>query len=50
MMIHPTRRLEALVARAVFYDLVDLAVEDGVTGSLGVWSGGGFFPLGAAEG
>ena len=49
VMIHPTRRLEALVARAVFYDLVDLAVEDSATGSLGVWSGGGFFPLGTAE-
>ena len=37
-------RLEAAIGRAVFYELVELAVErDGV---LGVWSGGTFFPLG----
>lgn len=36
-------RLEALVTRAVYYDLVELAVEHG--GKLGVWSGGAFFPL-----
>lgn len=34
-------RLEALVARAVYYDLVELAVERG--DALGVWSGGQFF-------
>jgi uncharacterized protein len=34
-------RLEALVTRAVYYDLVELAVEQGDT--LGVWSGGQFF-------
>ena len=41
-------RLEALVARAVFYDLVELAVErarDDVV-ELGVWSSGAFFPIG----
>ena len=41
-------RLEALVARAVFYDLVELGEEresdEGAV--LGVWSGGRFFPLG----
>jgi hypothetical protein len=37
------RGLEALVARAVYYDLVALGVErDGV---FGVWSGGAFFPI-----
>jgi hypothetical protein len=36
--------LEALIARAVFYQLVDLGVEDG--GRFGVWSGGHFFTLG----
>lgn len=36
--------LEALIARPVFYELADLAVER--DGMLGVWSGGGFFPLG----
>ncbi|RIK92583.1 MAG: DUF1285 domain-containing protein [Proteobacteria bacterium] len=39
-------RLEALIARAVFYDLVELAEEQG--GMLGVWSGGRFFPIGPA--
>ena len=41
--------LEALIARAVFYDLVDLAVEDAETHMLGAWSGGMFFPLGPSE-
>jgi hypothetical protein len=43
-------RLEALVTRALYYDLVELAVEhdagDGPT--LGLWSGGTFFPMPAA--
>lgn len=38
-------RLEALIARSVFYDLVELAEEEG--GVLGVRSRGRFFPLGA---
>lgn len=37
-------RLEASITRAVFYELVDLAVEN--DGTLGVWAGGTFFPLG----
>lgn len=36
-------RLEALVTRALYYDLVEMAVEE--AGSLGLWSGGAFFPL-----
>jgi len=42
-------RLEALIARPVFYDLVDLAVETEHEGAaiLGVWSAGAFFHLGA---
>lgn len=44
--------LEALIARAVFYDLVELGVErpadDGAT-VLGVWSGGAIFPLGRLD-
>ena len=36
-------RLEALVTRALYYDLVELAVDDGQ--GLGIWSGGVFFPL-----
>ena len=44
-------RLEALIHRPVFYDLVDLAVPRRVDGGdvLGVWSGGAFHPLGSAE-
>jgi hypothetical protein len=40
-------RLEALLTRALYYDLVELAVEDG--DRLGVWSGGRLFPLAAPE-
>jgi len=40
--------LEARLARPVFYQLVDLSVEEtvGGTASFGVWSNGKFFPLG----
>ena len=42
-------RLEALVTRALYQDLVALAVEDETTaGTLGVWSGGVWFAMGAA--
>lgn len=37
-------RLTALVARAITYDLLELAEEDGSGGS-GIWSGGSFFRL-----
>lgn len=37
-------RLEALVTRALYYDLVELAVENNARG-LGLWSDGAFFPL-----
>jgi uncharacterized protein len=37
-------RLEALVTRALYYDLVELAVEEDGRG-LGLWSGGAFFPM-----
>jgi hypothetical protein len=39
-------RLEALVTRALYYDLVELAVDEG--NGLGLWSGGEFFPMPAA--
>jgi hypothetical protein len=44
-------RLEALVARSVYYELVDLGVEErvGEDHLFGVWSGGTFFPLGRLE-
>ena len=41
-------RLEALITRALYYDLVELVAlsddDDGAEG-LGIWSGGAFFPL-----
>ena len=44
-------RLEALINRAVFYDLVEQGVEEEVDGELrfGVWSGGTFFPFADAS-
>jgi len=43
--------LEARIGRAVYYELVALAVPEVVHGErvLGVWSAGEFFPLGSAE-
>lgn len=46
--IHVRRGLEARIARNVFYQLADIAVEDD-DGTLGVWSDGMFFPLGGAS-
>jgi hypothetical protein len=37
--------LEALIARNVYYELAELALAEG---GAGLWSGGTFFPLGAA--
>lgn len=42
--LHVRGRLEALVARALVYDLVELATE-GDDGRLGLWSDGAFFAL-----
>ncbi len=39
-------RLDALLSRPVFYELVEYAVEN--NGQLGVYAGGQFFPLGPA--
>jgi hypothetical protein len=46
--VHVRKGLEARIARAVFYQLADLAVpgEGEHAGFLGVWSGGVFFRLG----
>ena len=43
--------LEALIARAVFYDLVELGEEKVIDGEtvFGVWSSGAFFPLGRLD-
>jgi len=35
--------LDALIARPVYYELAEMALDEG-----GVWSGGAFFPLGAS--
>ncbi len=45
LMVRP--RLEGLIVRPVFYDLVELA-EEQPDGSLAVWSGGTLHPLGQA--
>jgi hypothetical protein len=46
--VHVRRGLEARIARAVFYQLADLAVpgEGAQAGWLGVWSERVFFPIG----
>jgi hypothetical protein len=41
--VHVRGRLEALVSRALLYDLVELAVDH--DGRSGIWSAGAFFPL-----
>ncbi len=49
---HPTLRvrdrLDALVARSVYYELADIAIEEDGD-PIGLWSDGAFFPLGAAS-
>ena len=49
--VHVRARLDALINRAVFYDLVELGVEEEHEGEswFGVWSGGEFFPFMRAE-
>jgi len=49
--VHVRDRLEALLTRSVFYELVDLAIEREAGGQvwLGVWSAGVYFPLGLAD-
>ncbi len=44
-------RLEALIARSVFYELVELGVEEAQGGETryGVWSAGSFFAIGSLE-
>jgi hypothetical protein len=45
--LHVRARLEALVSRALYYDLVDLAkpIPGDLAGRLGVWSGGAMFAV-----
>ena len=44
-------RLEALIARSVFYELVELSHEELIDGQdrFGVWSDGFFFPIGVMD-
>ncbi len=47
--VHVRAGLEALISRAIFYDLVELAVEEDRDGKtqFGIWSAGVFFPIGS---
>jgi hypothetical protein len=45
--VHVRARLEGLIARPVFYDLVELAEVH--EGQFGVWSHGVFFAISSAE-
>ena len=49
--VHVRGGLEALISRSVFYDLVELGVERAESRgrTLGVWSGGEFFQIGALD-
>lgn len=49
--IHVRAGLEARIARPVFYQLADIAVlgTGAQAGTLGVWSGGIYFPIGRPE-
>ena len=42
--LHVRRGLDALVNRATFYQLADLALDEGADPA-GLWSGGAFFPF-----
>jgi len=45
--VHVRGGLEALIGRAVFYELVELALAEGGE-PLGLWSRGSFFPINMA--
>jgi len=49
--VHVRAALEALISRPVFYEMVELGVEELVRGQrmLGVWSQKEFFPIGATD-
>lgn len=46
--LHVRGGLEALVSRAIYYDLAELALG-GAEEAPGIWSNGAFFPMGAAS-
>jgi hypothetical protein len=47
--VHVRKGLEARIARAVFYQMADIAVPEEGGDRLGVWSGGKFFAIGKPE-
>ena len=47
--VHIRKGLEARIARAVFYQMADIAVPEEGGDRLGVWSGGKFFAIGKPE-
>lgn len=46
--LHVRGGLEALVARSVYYELMNLALDEEGNARVGLWSGGAFFPLDGA--
>lgn len=46
--LHVRKGLEALIARNVYYEIVNLAIEEG-SEPVGLWSGGMFFPLDGSQ-
>ncbi len=47
--LHVRRGLEALISRAVYYELADRALAD-ANGAPGIWSDGAFFPMEPVQG
>ena len=41
--------MEALITRAVYYELMNLALEEEGGDRVGLWSNGAFFPLDGAQ-
>lgn len=46
--LHVRGRLDALIGRSVYYELIDLALAEN-NSPVGLWSGGAWFPLEAVE-
>lgn len=43
--LHVRGGMEALIGRSVYYELMNLALDEAGDGRVGLWSGGAFFPL-----
>jgi uncharacterized protein len=46
--LHVRGGLEALISRSVYYELINLALDEGAD-PVGLWSGGAFFPLDGSQ-